>query len=123
MNWPEDFEGIECVGFNPALWPIIAEAWDNGHVDKHVGGIRHTSTAISWTFDYLGFRYQIDCEEHTEQRPDGGFQWVSTPFRLTKIAKVGIDDDGGPILIEEYPLVVTLNPQQKARYQQVWGSF
>lgn len=123
MNWPDNLEDIECVGFSEALLPILAEAWENGHVERQVGGIRYTSTSISWTFDYLGFRYQIDCEERTDQRADGSFWWVSTPFRLTKIAKLNIDDDGYQVVIEEYPLVVTLTPKQKARYQQAWGSF
>lgn len=123
MNWPDDLEDIECVGFNSALLPILAEAWENGHVNRHVGAVRRSSTDLSWTFDYLGFQYQIDCEEGSEMREDGRYWSITTPYRLSKIGKLGLNDDGDEFLIEKYPLVITLNHKQEARYQQAWGSF
>lgn len=124
MNWPDDLDEIECVGFGAATLPALVEAWDNDYVNKHVDVIRHTSTDISWTFDYLSFRYRLDCEESTERLQSGAFIRVSTPYRLTKIARIGVENDGTITVIEEYPLLnSTPEPQQKAQYEQAWGSF
>ena len=120
MNWP-DIEDVECVGFNSALLPILIEAWENGRVDRHVGAIRRSSTDFSWTFDYLGFQYQIDFEQGSKTFPDGSFGTHSTPYRLSKIAKVDVDDDGNTVIVESYPCV----PQQpKAQPRpESWGTF
>jgi hypothetical protein len=124
MNWPDNLEDIECVGFSESLLYVLANAWDQHKVNILPGAIRRTSTDISWEFDYANFRYQIDCEESSEIRDDGRLWSITTPYRIERIAKLAYDKNGYVDVIEHYPIVEPMIVQPKPpAYPGVWGSF
>lgn len=124
MNWPEDIEDIECLGFSSSFLHILVRAWDNHEVNILPGGIRRTSTDFSWEFDHFQFRYRIDCEQGSEIREDGRLWSVTTPYRIERVAKLTHDENGYVDVIEHYPIVEPMIVQLKPpAYQGVWGSF
>jgi hypothetical protein len=120
MNWPADFEDFECVGFSSELASILAEAWDNKHVEIVRSG--RAGSYFHWAFDYLGFRYRVDCEEQMVER-DGRTWAIYNAYRLEKVAKLDVDDDGNTIVIEEYPMTTPKQFAPKPRYEGVWATF
>lgn len=115
MNWPENYENIECVGFSASLLSTLAEAWDNKHVSVLANHRGRMGDTIWWTFDYLDFRYRIDCLDETVTK-NGGAWSIYTPWRIERIAKV----ISGSV-VENYPIT---NPKGlPPRYEGVWGSF
>ena len=106
--WPEDISEVECVGFSEGILYNLMVAIDHKRV-THVSTDKNAWYA-SYTFDYLGFRYVLDCS---------GF----TPYRLQKIARLGVDDDGETIVEEKYPITGTAQPLPQPDYLTEWGSF
>ena len=125
MNWPDNLEDIECVGFTSSFLHILVRAWDRQEVSILPGAIRRTSTDFSWEFDYTFFRYRIDCDQGSEIREDGRYWSVTTPYRVERIAKLGFDEDGYMDVIEQYPIVepLQLKPTPESAYRGAWGSF
>lgn len=124
MNWPDNLEEIECVGFSAGFLVAIIDAWDNHCVNILPGGIRRTSTDFSWEFDHAHFRYRIDCDQGSEIREDGRLWSITTPYRIERIAKLAFDENGRLDVIEHYPIVSPMIVQPKPpAYQGVWGSF
>lgn len=124
MNWPQDLEDIECVGFTPSFLHILIRAWDHHDVNILPGAIRRTSTDLSWGFDHATFRYRIDCDQGSEIREDGRLWSITTPYRIERIAKLAFDENGHLDVIEHYPIVSPMIVQPKPpAYQGVWGSF
>jgi hypothetical protein len=124
MNWPDNFEDIECVGFSESFLHILIRAWDRHEVNILPGAIRRTSTDLSWEFDFFHFRYRIDCEEGSEIRDDGRLWSITTPYRIERIAKLSHDKNGYLDVIEHYPIASPMIVQPKPpAYAGVWGSF
>lgn len=125
MNWPDNLEDIECVGFPSKMLEILIKAWDNHSVEVLVGVIRRTSTDLSWEFDYGHFRYRIDCEQGSEMREGRRYWSVHTPYRIERTAKLGYDINGQWCEMEVYPIVEPLQvkPTHQPAYQGVWSSF
>jgi hypothetical protein len=112
LDWPDDVEDFECVGFDVIVKHHLIFAIDHNRVK--VVNENVTAWYHSFTFDYLGFRYLLE----TERRDGPAFRHV--PYRLTKIAKVDVDDDGNEIIVEEWDAPKTPPP---VRYEGSWGSF
>ncbi len=124
MNWPDNLEDIECVGFSTGSLKTLIHAWDNHAVNILPGAIRRTSTDLSWEFDHFQFRYRIDCEESSEIRDDGRLWSITTPYRIERIAKLSFDENGYVDVVEHYPIVEPMIIQPKPpAYEGVWGSF
>jgi hypothetical protein len=124
MNWPDNLEDIECVGFSESLLCVLIQAWDSHEVDIVPGAIRRTSTDLSWEFDYGKFRYRIDCEEGSEIRDDGRLWSITTPYRIERVGKTAVAGNGDRIVVEKYPITKPMIVQPKPpAYAGVWGSF
>lgn len=112
LDWPDDTNKVEWVGFNKILCYHLIHAIDHDRV-KFVSE-ESNAWYYSFTFDYLGFRYLLE----TERRDGPAFRHV--PYRLTKIAKTDVDDDGNEIIVEEWDAPKTPPP---VKYEGSWGSF
>lgn len=110
ITWPDNVGEVECVGFSqPIIYDLIV-AIDHGRVEyvsKDMNGWYYT-----YVFDFLGFRYSLEVE-----RLEDDF----VPYRLSKIARLAVDDDGNPIIDEEFP--ITKAKPLVPKYDGVWGSF
>lgn len=115
LEWPNDLSEIECAN-NLHIHAIatIADAAMRNTVDV----VSHGTNGFyhHFTFDFLGFRYNLDAEEIGT---DTGV--VCVPFRLEKVAKVDVDDNGNVFTVEDYPIaeIKRLAP----KYEGTWGSF
>lgn len=120
MNWPEDLEGVTCVGFNEGLLTQISIAVDNDHVEwvTKIKSAKASDGRYS-EFDYLGYRYAVDELYEPVSTPTGE-DWGYVPVRVERIAKLGVNDDGGTILVEQYPLTGQAIPEP---YPTMWATF
>lgn len=128
MNWPENLEDVDCVGFSDGSLCELSIAVDN-HEVMWVTQIRSrkTSDGRYSEFDYLGFRYAVDelyeitgIEPGADGMPREKHDYV--PVRVERIAKVNVDDDGKAFVVEQYPLAMhpTVKPP---KYVGQWASF
>lgn len=109
LDWPDDILSVECVNFSqPLIYDLMVGV---NHERVEFVSSRVNSWYHTYVFDYLGFRYELEVEEFGELR---------TPYRLSKIARIDVDDEGEPV-------VVSLTAPPKAvpspSYEGVWGSF
>lgn len=103
MAWPDDLAQVRCEGFDRSLLPYLQNAIDNGRV-KYVESRMFAESATT-TFDYLGFRYELD-------------EFVEVVDAIKKIAKIDEDEHGNEVIVETYG-VATTAPQQ----YESWGCF
>lgn len=117
IDWPDDIHEVECVNFSqPLIYDLMV-----GINHERVTVISHTQNSWyhTYVFDYLGFRYELETEI------EGGFMPVGepehqAPYRLSKIAKLDVDDDGETVV---RPLTKPTMTTQTPSYDGVWGSF
>ena len=128
MNWPENLEDVDCVGFSDGSLCELSIAVDN-HEVTWVTQIRSrkASDGRYSEFDYLGFRYAVDelyeitgIEHGADGMPREKHDYV--PVRFERIAKVNVDDDGKAFVVEQNPLA--MHPTEKPpKYVGQWASF
>jgi hypothetical protein len=114
LTWPDDTNEVECVGFSQELVYNLIVALDHKRVEyvsKESSG-----SYVSYTFDYLGFRYVLELEEFQHVRAN-----TYEPYRLQKIARLGVDDDGETI-VEEHFIGMGVAQPTPERFEQ-WGEF
>lgn len=114
LDWPDDTLEVECVGFSEGILYNLIVAIDHDRVE--VVSNSENGWSREWTFDYLGFRYRLEAEIKEDA---SGILHIA-PYRMTKIAKMGVDDDGEPVVVESYPLTKAI---MKHKYEGTWGSF
>lgn len=113
LEWPDDTDAVECIGFSKPLIYNLIHAIDHGRVQVVSKGTNGWYS--SYTFDYLGFRYELEVEEVRNG--------VLTPYRLQKIARLGVDDDGNTVIEESFTNPQFMYPEPAPKYQGEWGSF
>ncbi len=112
LTWPDDTNEVECVGFSVALVYDLIFAINHDRVETISKG--QNAWYHDWTFDFLGFRYTVEAEEV------GG---ELVPYRIQKIARLGVDDDGNTIVDESFTNPTSMYPEPAPKYEGAWGSF
>ena len=116
LSWPDDIQTVECVGFSQPLIYNLMVALDHERVEF----VSHAANAWyrTYVFDYLGFRYELETERDGEELDE-------VPYRLTKTARLGVDEEGETIIDEKYPIAMAklANATRATSYEDSWGSF
>lgn len=115
LDWPDDLSAVECVGFSDLLIYDLVVAVDHDRVEF----VSHTQNSWyhTYVFDFLGFRYELETERESED--------LEVPYRLCKIARLGVDDDGNTVIDEKFPIAMAklANASRATRYEGDWGTF
>lgn len=102
MAWPDNLDDVECVGFPPEALPYLITAIEDGRVEwGHTSMFAESGVA---EFIYMGFQYRLH-------------EFSELVTRVEKIARIDVDDDGAPVVVENYETA------RRRESYGAWGDF